>query len=386
MKGEIMDCNMLNFWEEKLIQFTKDLISIDSSKKEDGVAALIKKLALEHKLHVVECPVSNGRTDLVIRLVGSGEMTGFTGHMDTVPVTSLEVDEWKSDPYIPQIKDGKIYGRGSCDMKGGLAAALYALIAAASALNREPNRDIGVICTVDEEGWMSGSKQLIKEPYIKELTELIVCEPTELKCCTSGAGRTYGKVIVKGKGGHGSGHGKNVIHFATSLIGELLKERFTEYATPDFGESFWQILAIHAEKEPCVIPDYLSFIIDARLSQTTPTEKIWERLQQVLDRTMSRDNGFKVEIEKIDARDGWQLENKELSELVSTACKRSSIPYVESFFPGTTDGCIFKRCGIESVIIGPGNLKEAHSSNESLSIQQLKDAFLLYYNIIQSRL
>jgi succinyl-diaminopimelate desuccinylase len=180
----------------------------------------------------------------------------FTGHLDVVPVSDAERARWASDPFAGAIRDGRLHGRGATDMKGGLAA----MVVAASELARErrtPPGDVLLALTADEEDLMAGSKAVARHPLLARDADVVVGEPTGLRVCTAGRGRTWAKLTLRGATGHGSaGSGRNVIQIAAELIAALDAEDFSATATADSAASFWRPLAMarvssHASSPTC---------------------------------------------------------------------------------------------------------------------------------------
>lgn len=329
------------------------------------------------------CMLAPERPQLIFTLPGENPEGGlaFTGHLDTVPVDSEERSRWESDPFDPVVRNGKIYGRGSCDMKGGVAAALFAFRQAAesAARGQKPRRNLALILTCDEEGDMRGSELLQSDREISRFTQLIVCEPTGLQLCSSGRGRVYGEITLRGSGGHGSGGTRgNIIQEAARLILRMEKEDFSD-CNGRGEKSFWQCLAIHARKDPCVIPDRLDLIWDARLHPDHPCRDIRERLL----RLQAERPGFEFRV--IDEREGWRLgKESSLRGVILQALRELGLSTGELTFPGTTDGSKLRRCGMEAAVIGPGNLEQAHKENEFLDLEEALKAIELYSLIAKS--
>ncbi len=145
----------------------------------DNLLAVLEGSEQEHK--VTSKSNNNGET----RNASENEKGGtiFTGHSDVVTVSEIELKKWETDPFISCIRDGYIYGRGSCDMKAGLAAASLAL-ANLSKIGFKPKSNLAILVTVDEEDSMLGSRSLVGNELLKSYTNLVVCEPSSLHMCT----------------------------------------------------------------------------------------------------------------------------------------------------------------------------------------------------------
>ncbi len=376
--------------QKKLTDLICNLIAVDTSNppgNEANLCANIENYFNRLNISITTYPLDSQRKSLVARIKGRSDknILAFTGHMDVVPVSPREREAWHTPPFEPVIKNGRIYGRGSTDMKSGLATAMTALMLTCEKIKSGsylPETDIMLIITCDEEDFMSGSKKLLRESFIKDIGKLIVCEPTSLKFGTSGAGRTYGELTITGQTGHGSrGCSGNVIHFASQFIERLLKEDFSDYDDPQFGRSFWQVLSINAGQEPGVVPDLLKMKIDARLAPDHRADDIRRRIESII-REMTQQTEYSIAYNVIDNREGWHLKNLAFREDIKKAAHSAAIPFEEICFTGTTDGSIFRRAGIECIIAGPGDLALAHRENESVSISECEEALMLYMKII----
>ena len=383
-KGFIMD-----FDYEMLLKTTSDLVKIESINPpglEEAVGEYLIDFLREASIETSVYPVENGRFNVVGRIKGTERSPSlvFTGHMDVVPVSGKEKERWDTRPFSGEIKDGFLYGRGSSDMKGGLASAMVAMSEIAKRGIR-PARDIYLIATVDEEDGMKGSRGLLKEAFLDTIGLLVVCEPTGLKICTAGKGRTYADIRVTGQTGHGSqGKGGNVIDFARQLMNKMHETSFTEYENTIYGSSFWQPLSISAGREPCIIPDELVLKVDARLVPDHRTEDIWLRMEGIIKALEDENPGCEAAIEIIDRREGWIL--PAASEAISKLkdiYEDLNIPFETTFFAGTTDGSILRKNNFECLIVGPGDLAGVHRENERVSLQDLVQSCRIYLEMMK---
>lgn len=379
----------MDFDYEMLLKTTSDLVKIESINPpglEEAVAGYIIDFLREASIETRVYPVESGRFNVVGRIPGKerSPSLAFTGHMDVVPVSGKEKERWDTRPFSGEIKDGFLYGRGSSDMKGGLASAMVAMSEIAKR-GITPARDIYLIATVDEEDGMKGSKALLKEAFIDTIGLLIVCEPTGLKICAAGKGRTYADIRITGQTGHGSqGKGGNVIDFARQLMNKMQETSFPGYENTIYGSSFWQPLSISAVQEPCIVPDELILKVDARLVPDHRTEDIWLRMEGIIRALEGENPGCEAVVEVIDRREGWILpaESEAVSKL-KHIYEDLKIPFATTFFAGTTDGSILRKNNFESLIVGPGDLGGVHRENECVPIQELVQSCRIYLEMMK---
>lgn len=371
-------------YEDLLLKTASDLVRIESYNPpgcEEEAGRYIMDFFRVRSIEAEAFPVEGNRFNVVARIPGKDDShaIAFTGHMDVVPVSPKEEARWTSPPFSGDIRDGYLHGRGSSDMKGGLSAAMVSM-AAIKESKVTPPRDIYLIATVDEEDGMKGSKSILKEKFLEKIQLLVVCEPTGLKVCTAGKGRTYGTISIQGGTGHGSqGKGQNAIEAARKLMNLMDEEDFSIYEDTEFGSSFWQPLSIHAGVEPCVVPDELMLKIDARLVPNHDPKDIWRRLDLLIERLCNENPGYSVSYDVIDVREGWTVpEGSNNLIMVKDVYSKIGMPYKTSFFSGTTDGSILRRKGIECLILGPGDLSLVHRENEKVSVSELIESFRIY--------
>ncbi len=374
---------------EKLLKTTSDLVQIKSTNPpglEEAVGKYMVEFFQEASIETKIFAVENGRFDVVARIPGksSSAPLAFTGHMDVVPVSGKEFSRWNTPPFSGEIHEGFLYGRGSSDMKGGLASAMVAM-AEIVKKGITPSEDIYLIATVDEEDSMKGSKALLKESFLDTIPLVIVCEPTGLKICTAGKGRTYANIKITGQTGHGSqGKGHNAIDFARQLLNKMEETTFPEYENTPYGNSFWQPLSIHAGVEPCVVPDELELKVDARLVPNHKTEAIWDEMENILSGVKVQNPGYEGAIEIIDQREGWILPSTDPTvSKIKEIYEHLHIPFETTFFAGTTDGSILRKKGMDCIILGPGDLSGVHKENERVSIQELIDSCKIYFEMMR---
>ena len=364
--------------------------SVNPPGAERAASDLVAGRLSDAGLAVTRVPVAGDRETLIAVLPGAGGVPAriFTGHLDVVGVSDAERARWSSDPFSGDVRDGRLHGRGSTDMKGGLAA----MVVAASELAREhrtPPGDVLLVLTADEEDLMAGSKAVAGHPLLARDADVVVGEPTGLRVCAAGRGRTWARLVLRGATGHGSaGTGRNVIQVAAELIAALDSEDFAATAEADSPASFWRPLAIGAGVEPCVVPDACTLTLDARLAPGHDPDDVWARLAALLGRLRARHPALAVDVEVVDRREGWRTPAASpLVRQAMDAVAAEGIDPTPGVFAGTTDGTVLRRAGAghgvrDVVIVGPGDLALAHRENESVAVAELDAARRLYRRLM----
>jgi succinyl-diaminopimelate desuccinylase len=312
----------------------------------------------------------------------------FAGHTDVVPTGP--VDKWDSDPFIPVIRNERLYGRGSADMKGSLAAFVTAIEAFVAA---HPNHggSIALLITSDEEGVaVDGTVRVVEA--LKARNELIdyciVGEPT----CVDKLGDTIkngrrgslsGTLTVKGIQGHiAYPHlAKNPIHLAAPAVAELAQTRWDD-GNEYFPPTTWQISNINGGTGATnVIPGEVTMLFNFRFSTASTVESLQARVHEILDR------------HDLDYDLRWELSGKpyltpkgSLVDAVSRAI--STVTGIEpalSTSGGTSDGRFIADICPEVVEMGPRNAT-IHKLNEYVEVADLQQLPHIYRLTLESLL
>ena len=358
-----------------------DIPSINPEGNEKPMCEYVESLLKENNIEYFTVPVEKNRYDIIAKIKGKSnkEAIVFTGHMDVVPVSEDEMKRWDTPPFKSTIKDGKLFGRGSADMKSGLISAIYAMILL-KRNNIIPSNDVILAATIDEENYMKGSKTLQGNKIFEDAKYLIVCEPTDMKICNEQKGRTWADICVHGMTAHGSqkGVGENAIYMAIKLIKKIKDTKFKDY--PD---TFWRTLAINAGVEPQVVPDRCVFTVDARLQVGHEPGKIWEKLEELIREIKSETPHFDAAYTIADMRTSWHTSQKDkLIQCMASSLEKIGVNPVFDIFTGSTDASMLIKNNLIPVIIGPGDLAVVHRENEYVILSQLYDSCKLYLDIM----
>ena len=310
----------------------------------------------------------------------------FSGHTDVVPVSK----GWSTDPFIATIKNNKLYGRGSCDMKGFIACTLaFAPIYSETNLDR----DIHFSFTFDEETACQGAPILIEELKKRNITDgiCIIGEPTNMKIIDAHKGCYEYTTYFEGLAGHSSAPNKGVsaVEYASRYVNKLieLRERLVERAPKDsifdpphstlsiggiFGGIAHNVIAdkchVNWETRPVVKEDaiFLNKELDKYASEILLPEMI----------KVYPNSSIKKKI--IGEIVGFDRETKsDACELISSLTGDNSRQVV-SF--GTEAG-LFQEIGISTVVCGPGSIEQAHKIDEYIILDELKKCLKLLNGI-----
>jgi len=327
--------------------------------------------ALGFRSEMVE--VEPGRPNVYGQMAGErrGPRLMVNGHTDTVPVC----EGWSSDPFKPVAKNGRMYGLGSCDMKGGFACALTALKALVDSSFRFKGELLfsGVI---DEEAYSKGARAMLDSEYGK-CDAIVLCEPysgDQSKPIPLGiTGKVLYEVTVKGRAAHGfSPHlGVNAIDDAARIITSLQKLRMPRH--PKFGQGNFCTLKIDGgyRTYSVVVPDHCRFEVNRLL---VPGESVQSALEDLRSLVASLDLKSQVEVGTKSPRyEPFMLKGDEpimtiFHEVYREVCGTDP---VYGYASGVTDANIFTgEAGIPCLHLGPKR-GDPHKSNEYASLDWL---------------
>ncbi len=359
------------------------------SRLTDALESILRRLGLPTERQLVE----PGRENVIALLEGDvpaqrgGPLILLEAHQDTVPVDGMTID-----PFQPQRRDGRVYGRGACDTKGGMAAMLAAI---ARLAHQRPAGMPSVLlaCTVNEEYGFTGAVKLA-ECFQQGTGGLVprrpdcavVAEPTALDVVVAHKGMVRWRCRTQGRAAH-SAHpeaGRNAIY----LMGRVLSV-LEEYACdvvgraaahPLCGPATLSVGTIHGGMSVNTVPDACVIEIDRRMppGETAPEARqaVIEYLHSALgeDFPVVHDPTYLSGPALSDAANGPLAER--LMATVrggSGRCQRRGVSY-------GTHAAVYAAAGVPSVVFGPGFIEQAHTRDEWVDAGQVRAAAEVYYN------
>ena len=322
------------------------------------------------------------RVNLFSTIVGKQKLNGggiiLSGHTDVVPASAKE---WSSDPFVATEKNNKVYGRGSCDMKGFIACTLALAPYFASQNLKKP---IHFSFTYDEETACQGAPIMIRELKKRNIncSICIVGEPTSMKAIQAHKGCYEYSTHFTGLAGHGSApdKGVNAVEYAIRFINKLMelreelkkREPKNSVFTPPY--STLQIGRIKGGSARNVIADQC--VVDWELRPIVPEDgefvnkSIETYVKNVLLPEMKKVyQKANIEKEIIGEIRGFSKEEK--SDAVNLVCNLTGDNSRDVVSFGTEAG-LFQEIGISTVVCGPGSIEQAHKIDEHVSFEQLK--------------
>ena len=327
--------------------------------------------------HVIE--VAPGRCNVVARLRGirPGPALILNGHLDTVGVDGMTVP-----PFGGGVEDGRLIGRGSCDMKGGVAAAL----SAAAALGRDgvPSGELVVALTADEEHASLGMAAFVEDlsrprgGSDAQNAVAVVCEPTGLAVMPAHKGFVWLDFTFRGRAAHGSlpSEGIDAIRHAGLYIAAL-EQHGEELAAgpihPLVGPRSFHVGTIEGGSAPSVYPAECRLNIERRTLPGESLGVVEAEFRDVLERLRGKVPELDVDLELGLDRPGTEVPKESpLVQGLLAAVERAGIePKVEGM-TAWVDAAFLNEAGVPAVCFGPGQTAQAHTSDEWCSIDEIE--------------
>lgn len=284
-------------------------------------------------------------------------------HTDTVPYP----DDWPEAVH-PKVMNGRVYGRGACDVKGFLACILAAV--------GDPElseQSLAVVLTADEEIGCVGAKRLLGEKRL-HARNAVVGEPTQLHPVVAGKGYALGEVVVRGKAAHSAfpQAGRSAILDAVTLIDSIRKiglraatERHERFDPPFTTVNIGMISGGTAKN---IVPAECRFLVEWRPVPGQNERWIADLIREELARAQGEDPELQVTFEPIRIDPGFETDPQ--SKLVGELERLSGNAAVAVAFG--TEAPYLKKLGAETVVFGPGDMKTAHSVEENVPVEELE--------------
>jgi len=393
------EARLLSFIDrDELIGLTQDLIRIDSvirpetGNTEAGVVRFIKEwISRELGVDPLIEEVVPGRENIILTIDSGkpGSCLMFEGHTDVVSEGNRDL--WQHDPFGGEIEDGKIYGRGACDMKAGLAVNLLTVKAMMkSKVDFKGKMRLGIVC--DEEEFMIGIQDYIKRGHADDVDACLVSEPEKNQLCISMKGALRAIVRVKGKMAHGAmpltGINTSVRlariilafdAFEGSEIRRCGKDEFLGWPSVTFT-----VVQTPPPGEPLqlnVMPSESMAYLDIRTTPCQNHGKIRQQLQAILDQLAQDDPDFCAQIEFIADKPVVSMERDEPIVMAAAGAYKdiTGKDPIYNGVPGATDGTFLRDLkGIPSLVNGPGPRHMPHQTDEYVEIDELFESLQIY--------
>ena len=365
--------------KDDVISLLAELVKIPSVCGEEyQIASFISDWLKRSGLPAELVPVKPNRPNVIATLTGPepGPRIMLNGHMDTVPAGR----GWTHDPFGAEIEDGRMYGRGTIDMKSGLASILWAA-AMCKHEGLPKHGQLTVAAVVDEEAIDRGTYSLVQKGMTNGLDFAMIAEATDLQVVTAHRGRAVFDVEVHGRAAHSHWpeHGVNAIDKAANLIDAL--QKLPNPTHPRLGKNTLNILKIEGGQEQVMlVPDRCRLVIDRCLVPGYSSK------QALIDlRTLIQDLEIDAEAKLIDRETPFcepfeiPSDNPHVQLIMNAAARALGQKPEIAYHEGPCDSCILVSEGkIPTIEFGPtgGKLHEYEEFVEIESVRKTTDVYL----------
>ena len=376
------------------LEWITRLLRIDTTSRESNLE-LIELLAAEIRAHGVEpvlIPNEEGtKANLLATFpAADGTTTGgivLSGHTDVVPVDG---QDWASEPFVPEVRDGRLYGRGTCDMKGFVGSVAAKVPQLASTPLREP---VHLAFSYDEEVGCVGAVSLVDEIVRRGLRPraCIVGEPTSMRVIRGHKALTMIRVTLHGVAAHSSRtpYGVNAIEYAAHLV-RFVREVADEFRTTGPFDEHYNVpfttatvnqieggIAVNTVPAECA----LTFEFRALAAVDVDATIAKFRAEATRIEGLMREENPDARVEVSIGAQAPGLETHQDADVIELVTQLGGLPSLEKVAYGTEAG-LFHNAGIPTVVCGPGDIAQAHAPDEFVELDEIDRCDSLLDNLL----
>jgi acetylornithine deacetylase len=370
--------------EADLAGLTQQLVRVPGENppgEEAATAAALADAAAARGFLVETDDAAPGRPNVLATLAGGGAPgLLLLGHTDVVPVGT----GWTLDPFSGELRDGRVHGRGSADMKGGLAACLVAMDAVRRA-GVEPAGPVLLVAVVDEEDTGIGIRHHLAHAGLPPLAGCVVAEPTDLQTVVAARGDSYLDYRVHGQAAHSGSpaDGRNAIIGAARIIADLDRwhTSLADRAHPLAGPATVSPGTIAGGQGTSVVAAECHLTVDRRLLPDERPDDVLAEARSRLDALGLDRDGLGVEVTMAMAMPGFATPpDHPWVRSVDDSLLRAGGPGLPlAGWTAACDGGFVAERGVPVVVLGPGSVAEqAHRPDESVAVAELVTAARAY--------
>lgn len=365
------------------LALTQRLLQFDTANPPGQEGACIRYLAAllqdrGFEVHVYEFGAN--RASLVARLAGGTDrpLLCFTGHVDTVP---LGEEPWRVDPLSGETDGDLVYGRGSSDMKGGVAAIVSAGLELSTIVGRQAGVTL-VLTGGEETGCLGATHLAALGDALGTAGALVVAEPTSNELFIGHKGALWLQAQTRGIAAHGSmpEEGENAIYKAAEAVGKLQAFQFGVDPHSLLGSPTLNVGTIRGGTKINIVPDRATLQVDIRTVPGRTGDQILEGLQSALGPEVALEVLLNLDAVASDPADGWI---QQVISLLGECSGENPTPRGATYF---TDAAVLTPAygHPPTVILGPGEATMAHKVDEYCRIFKLRQAKEIYLAIARA--
>lgn len=387
--SEYLNCTKL-LDEKEIVDFLAELIKTKSYPpefNEKDVAVVVAKKLKEYDIEstIDELPDLDGIGRVNFNShIGNQERPNlvYSGHFDTVAAVA---EDWDYDPFSAEIVDGRMYGRGTADMKAGVASMVMAMCLLKKA-GIELNGKLSFAGTAGEEVGCQGSKEYYKKYGNKHIDAMVVSEASNQKLFLAEKGAFWLKFTSYGKAAHPSvaWEGINALSSMLKFVNAFNNYEFEVKDNELLGGPTLNVTTMHSGTITNALPTVCEATADIRTLPGISHDKILEYVEQIITELEEEDEDFKLEYEVIN--DFPPIETDKDNEFAKIAFEtheqvlgKPATPSGAFYFTDAVE--IIKDDDIPLIIYGPGNPTMNHKANESIDLKEVIDATKYYIGL-----
>jgi len=366
------------------VALTRKLVQFDTTNPPGNTSAcagFLANLLSDCGFDVVQHAYGTGRTNILAQAGPANPARRplcFTGHLDTVPLGNMP---WKRQPLSADIEGPLMYGRGTTDMKAGIAAFVSAAAAEMEHIRKEC--PVSFVITADEETGCQGAADLMRQKRVTPFSALIVAEPTSNMPWLGHKGALWLKARTEGVAAHGSmpERGVNAIYKAARAIARIEETVFSAMPHPVLGKPTINVGRISGGININSVPDSCEFSIDIRSVPGLLHQELVDQIGNKLGPDVALDTIIDVPSVWTSHEDPWiQSVSALVEEVLDRRIPISGAPYF-------TDAAILQdACPAAPILIlGPGDAEMAHKTDEYCRVENIHTATDIYRRLIRLR-
>jgi succinyl-diaminopimelate desuccinylase len=363
------------------VSLTKSLVRLDTINppgRERDCARLIGAMLQEAGFSVEYYEYEKDRTSVVARAGGSAAKSPLclTGHLDVVALGSRK---WAKDPFSGETDGDRLFGRGTSDMKSGIAAILLASRNLAKKLHNTAG--IVLVLTAAEEGGCIGSEHLAKTQLLGSAGAMIVGEPTANYPLVGHKGSLKFHARFRGVSAHGSRPelGDNAIYKAVKAVAKLENFSFEISAHPVMGAPTMNVGTFEGGQGVNMVPDLASIGVDIRTVAGMDHAALLSRLKNLLGKEAELDVFSDMNAVWTEPRQEWV---QRVFEIAGKHLGTQPTPKTATY--NTDAGNLLKVYkGVPTVVLGPGEPQQAHQTDEYCSMERIRQSVAIYEDLIR---
>lgn len=375
--------------EKEATDLLQNILRCNTTNPPGNEAVLAEKIKKWLASEEISCQIDEfelNRANLIFEIKGAAEGPKLlvTGHLDTVPPGNCP---WQHDPFGAEIEDGLIYGRGASDMKGSVAAMLYAIIR----MKRKgivPKQDMLFLGTAGEEMFCQGALHFVDKKGMENIGAVLVGEPSNGDLLLAHKGAAWLEVTTYGKTAHGSmpDLGVNAVMSMNAFLTALAGQSFQAEEHPLLGLPTISVNKIEGGVAINVVPDYCSCKIDVRTIPGQTEEDVRILIDKAMAEAAESCPGFKADYKFLCSLPSVGcIPNDKIIDCAVKCVDRELVQRGVNYF--TDASALIGNSQMPLIIYGPGDDKQAHQPDEHLSMAKYFEAiefyekFLIEYSI-----